>query len=408
MKNKTTLIAVLVFALGTLMLLGTSYSLLTNSIVSDEAYGFNVANFDVSFTDNTQITITGIPTSDDDGIKNSKEYTFQVNNNSDYDINYRLDIFENGKDEMKDVIHYVYSINDGEYSDVLSLKDNYTLKQNKVLEVNTMDVYKVKIWLSEEADESYMNKSFSASIVISATPNEYKYATNVIEKLAKENKDGLMEVDGNFRYSKNDSLNYVWFNCQNGFTNGEDFCEKWRIIGSFYNKSQNSLEEYRSLKIVATNVYEDVNYNNEDKTGDYDDSYINTFANGSYYDKLSEETQNLILKAKWNIGEVNSSIFAKALEDEEKKNYYAYVGLINISDYLYLQKESFFNRNNTLFLNKTNGLVNVLDEKVVEGKNDNNYHFVPCVYLRGDVSITSGDGSLDNPYELMIKYPLNY
>ena len=408
MKNKRTLIALLVFVLGTVMLLGTSYSLLTNSLVSDEAYGFNVANFDVSFTDDTKITVTGIPTSDDDGIKNSKEYTFQVNNTSDYDINYRLDIIENSSYEMKDVIHYVYSVNDSEYSEVLVLKDNFTLKQNKVLEVNTIDVYKVKIWLSEEADESYMNKSFSASIVLSATPNEYKYATNVMEKLAKENKDGVMEVDGNLRYSKKDSLNYVWFNCQSGFTKGEDYCEKWRIIGSFNNKSDKSSEEYRSLKIVATNVYDDINYNNEEASGNYDESYINTFANGSYYDKLSEETQSLILNARWNIGEVNSLVYAKALEEEEKETYYANIGLINVSDYLYLQNEAFFNRNNTLLLNKTNGLVNLLDESIITGNNDNNYHFVPCVYLRGDVSIISGDGSMDNPYELMIKYPLNY
>ena len=70
MKNKTRVIALLIFGLGTVMLLGTSYSLITNSLVSDESYGFNVANFDVSFTDNTKITVTGIPTSDEDGIKN--------------------------------------------------------------------------------------------------------------------------------------------------------------------------------------------------------------------------------------------------------------------------------------------------------------------------------------------------
>ena len=408
MKNKTRMIAVLVFALGTVMLLGTSYSLLTNSIVSNEAYGFNVANFDVSFTDDAKITVSGIPTSDFDGVKNSKEYTFQVNNNSDYDINYRLDIVENGQDEMKEVIHYVYSVNDSEYGDILSLKDNYTVKQNKVLEVNTTDVYKIKIWLSEDADESYMNKSFSATIVLSATPNEYKYATNVIEKLAKENKDGLIEVDGNFRYSKKDSLNYVWFNCKDGFTKGEDYCEKWRIIGSFNNSSENSKEEFRSLKIVASESYDDIAYNNEEENGNYNESYINTFANGSYFDKLSNETQSLILKAKWNIGEVSNLVYAKALEDEEKESYYAYIGLVNVSDYLYLRNESFFNRDNSLLLNKTNGLVILLDENIIEGKNEDNYHFVPCVYLRGDVSITSGEGSLDDPYELIIKYPLNY
>ena len=408
MKNKTRLIAIMIFGLGTIMLLGTSYSLITNNLVSDEAYGFNVANFDVSFTDDTKISVTGIPTSDEDGIRNSKEYTFKINNNSDYDINYRLDILENSSIKMSEVIHYVYSINGGEYSDILSLKDDFTIKQNKKLEINATDIYKIKIWLSEDADESYMNKLFSASIVLSATQNEYKYATSVIERLANNNQDNVVEVDGIYRYGKKDSPNYVWFNCKDGFTNGEDYCEKWRIIGSFNNKSEHSREEYKSLKIVSTNYFDDIAYNDDENSGNYDESYINTFANGAYYDKLEENTQDLILKARWNIGEVNKNIYSGVLEDEESKSYYANIGLISISDYLYLGNESFLLGDNSLFLNKTNGIVNILGEGIISGENNKNYHFVPCVYLRSDVSIITGDGSIDNPYELGIKYPMNY
>ena len=408
MKNKTYVIAVLMFGLGTIMLLGTSYSLINNSIVSDEVYGFNVADFDVSFNDDTKITVSGIPTSDEDGIKNSKEYTFKVNNNSDYDINYRLDVLENSKDTMGEVIHYVYSLNDSPYSDVLSLKNNYTIKQNKKLDINATDVYKIKIWLSEDADESYMNKSFSASIILSATQHEYKYASMVLERLESDKKDNVSNDNGILRYTKKDSPNYVWFNCDNGFTKGEDYCEKWRIIGSFNNKSENSLEEYKSLKIVSTTSFDDVAYNNEEKLGNYDDSYINTFANGLFYDKLSEDSQKLILKARWNIGEIKNKVFASAIEDEESKTIYSYVGLPNASDYLYLGNESFLVGDNSLLLNKTNGLVNVLNDGIETGENDKSYHFVPCVYLRGDVSIISGDGSINNPYELGIKFPMNY
>ena len=408
MKNKMTLIALLVFGLGTVLLLGTSYSLIMNNIVSSESYGFNVANFDVSFTDDTKITVSGIPTSDDDGIKNSKEYVFKINNNSDYDINYRLDILENSAIKMGEVIHYAFSVNDSEYSKVLSLKDNITLKQNKLLQVNSTDVYKVKIWLSEDADESYMNKSFSATIVLSATQNEYKYASSVIERLANNNQDNVVSIFGGYRYNKKDSPNYVWFNCENGFTKGEDYCEKWRIIGSFDNTSEKAIENYKSLKIISTKVFDDVSYNNDEKIGNYDESYINTFANGSYFDQLDEDTQKLILKAKWNIGEVHGNTYENAKEEEKSNTYFAYIGLANISDYLYLKEESFIYGDNSLLLNKTNGTVNILGDNVTEGENDKNYHFVPCLYLRGDVSITSGDGSIDDPYELGIKYPMNY
>ena len=407
MKNMMSKVALLVLGLGTVMLLGTSYSLINNSLVSDETFGFEVANFDVSFNDNNKISISSIPQDDTDGIKNSAEYTFDVKNNGDHDINYRLDIVLNGTDEMKNYIHYVYSINGEEYSDVLSLSNNSTVKQNKTLTKKSKDIYKLKLWLSIDADESFMNKSFSANIILNASLNDYKYAFNVIEKLGLNKQDSVEYVNGDYRYSKKDAPNYVWFNCKDGFTTGADYCEKWRIIGSFDNKSEKSKEEYPSLKIVSTKVINDITYNNEVKTGSYDDSYVDTYANGFYYDSLEEEAQKLVLKARWNIGEVKSTTLLESTKEELSMYYYANIALPNLSDYIYLQDESFF-PSNIMFLNKTNGNVNVLGNTIINADNYYNYGFLPCLYLRGDVSITSGDGTADNPYELMVKYPLNY
>ena len=263
------------------------------------------------------------------------------------------------------------------------------------------------MWLSDDADEKYMNKSFSASILLTATQNEYKYASNVIEKLGNTGKDNVVRVDTSYRYNKKDAPNYVWFNCKDGFTKGDSYCEKWRIIGSFDNKSELRSDLYPSLKIINTNAYNVISYN-LDENNNFDEAYINSFANGFYFDNLSNDTQKLILKAKWNIGNVTSSNYEEAIKEEKNNTYYAYVGLANISDYLYLKEESFILNNNTLLLNKTNGIVNILNENITKGNNLNNYKFVPCVYLRGDVSIISGDGKENNPYELAIRYPLNY
>ena len=345
MKNMMSKVALLVLGLGTVMLLGTSYSLINNSLVSDETFGFEVANFDVSFNDNNKISISSIPQDDTDGIKNSAEYTFDVKNNGDHDINYRLDIVLNGTDEMKNYIHYVYSINGEEYSDVLSLSNNSTVKQNKTLTKKSKDIYKLKLWLSIDADESFMNKSFSANIILNASLNDYKYAFNVIEKLGLNKQDSVEYVNGDYRYSKKDAPNYVWFNCKDGFTTGADYCEKWRIIGSFDNKSEKSKEEYPSLKIVSTKVINDITYNNEVKTGSYDDSYVDTYANGFYYDSLEEEAQKLVLKARWNIGEVKSTTLLESTKEELSMYYYANIALPNLSDYIYLQDESFFPSN---------------------------------------------------------------
>lgn len=405
--KKTYVIALLVFSLGALMLLGSSYSLIVGNLVSDETYSFDVANFNVQFLDNKEIKISGIPEDDVTGLKNSQEFSFTISNNSDYDVNYRLDIIENNAINMSRVIHYVYAINDGGYSDVLNLGDYSTINQNKVLKVNEKDTYRIKMWLSLEADEEFMNKTFSANISLVATQNEYKYATNVIEKLAKNNQDNVVVSKNNYRYLKGEN-NYLWFNCQEGFTTGDDYCEKWQIIGSFKNSTEKTRNEYMMLKIVNTKAYENIPFNNQEKLGDYDESYIETFANGSYYDKLSDQAKKYLIKAKWNIGTTSGTSYDKALNEEAKKTYYSNIGLLNVSDYLFIAKESFLKVDNLMFINKNASDVNVLHTALDTGKASESYAFVPCLYLRPDVSIVKGDGSINNPYEIAIKYPMNY
>ena len=51
-KNKTLVIASLVLMVGIIMMLGTSYSLITNTLVTDEGYRFDVESFNVEFLDN--------------------------------------------------------------------------------------------------------------------------------------------------------------------------------------------------------------------------------------------------------------------------------------------------------------------------------------------------------------------
>ncbi len=409
MKNKTFVIATIIMSLGVIMLLGTSYSMISNTIVSEESYGFNVANFDVEFQDNTQISLGGIPTSDEDGLKKSKEFTFTVLNNSDFDVNYRLDIIENSIFPMKDVIKYAYSLNNGEYEKINLLSDNYTINQNKVLKKKAKDVYKIKLWLSLEADETYMNKKFQASISLLATHNENKYATNVIEYLGTNNLDGVQSENDNYRYTNNQK-NYVWFNCVDNYTKGEDYCEKWQIIGSFKNSFKDSSSQYQMIKLTNNKVIEDITFNNKDLDGNYENSYINTFANGIFYDKLNDKEKNMMVNAKWNIGSTNKKDFNNAYKDEILETTFAYVGLLNITDYLYLKENNWIKTDNQLFtLNKNGDNVNLLSKDgIVSLDSKKEAGFMPVIYLRPDVSIISGTGTQASPYELDIKYPMNF
>lgn len=409
MKNRTVVLASMLLVVGALMLLGSSYSLITG-VVSDTSFGFEVSNFDVEFLDNNKISLSGIPMSDDEAINKSKEFTFTVANNSMKDVNCRLDIIENSETEMSDVIKYVYSLNNDTYSSTYVLKDNSTIKQNKVLKKGEKDTYKLKMWLSIDADESVMNKIFSASISLQATQNDFKYATSVIEYLANNNMDNVKGNMNNYRYTGSNPNNYVWFNCKDNYSKGKDNCEIWRIIGSFDNTWENNSESYKMLKIVRNDVMEEINFNNEEMEGDFDSSYINTFLNGSYYVLLNDSAQNLIMKANWNIGKIsNDNNFSNVYYMEENKKYYANVGLLNVSDYLYLGSDNYLNSDkNILTLNKKDNDVNVINNGINTLPSEDLYNYLPCVYIRPDVSIVSGDGSINSPYELGIKYPMNY
>ena len=390
------------------MLMGSSYSIINSGVVTDEEYRFNVASFDVEFQDNKSISLNGLPISDEDGMKTSKEFTFVVNNNSDFDVNYRLDIIENGPYKMSDVIKYSYSINNSQYTDIHLLSDNYTIKQNKVLKSNSQDSYKIKMWLSIDADERYMNKKFSASISLVATHNENKYATNVLEYLNGHGQDNVVLDMGNLRYTKEEPNNYVWFNCMNNYTKGTDYCEKWRIIGSFKEKIQNNGEEYAFLKIMG-NYLDNLSFGNNDLNGDFSNSYINTYLNGLYYDNLSDDTKALIWKGKWYIGNTKSNVYLTSYYDEQKVSTYANIGLLNVSDYLFLQNNSWIkNDKNILTINRYDDKVNIITNKGIRQEDiKKEVGIIPVVYLRSDVSIINGDGSFNNPYELQIKFPMN-
>lgn len=409
MKNKNLFLTSFILILGIVFLLGSSYSLITNMEVTENGYSFTVADFKATFLDNKQIAINSIPISDNDALKNSKEYVFNVSNNSEHDVNYRLDIMENSTFTMGNVIKYSYSLNGSGFNSVNLLSDNYTIAQNKVLKKGEVDTYKIKMWLSIDADETYMNKKFSATISLLATSNEYKYATNVIETLANNSQDGVVKVNNEFRYLNMNSLNYVWFNCQDNYTRGDNYCEKWRIIGSFDNNWQKSNSNYKMLKIMDNKVYSNVAFNNDDKNGDYNDSYIETYANGYYYDKLNTHAKDLIIKAKWNIGKTDTTVYNASYEKEQTKSYYNNIGLLNVSDYLYLGNNSWFQLTDIQTLNKNNDDINVITSNgIISRDSKEELGFVPVVYLKPDVSIVSGNGSFDSPYELVVKYPMNY
>ena len=367
------------------MLLGSSYSLIIDKNNLDNI--ISISKFDNFYQKDIVMTLT-----------NNKvlEYPIKIENNSGEDIKYRIDItsFDNKK---SDIINYSYTLNNYK-SEVNKLSDNLNIIQNQKLENNMTDDYKIKIFFNEFNDDI---NPYNIVLNVIAIKN-IDYATDLIDTLPDT------ESNNEIRFIGSNPNNYVWFNCDEYYTFGSSHCEKWRIIGSFNTQIEGNSTLYKSLKIIRDLPLDDASFNKDELDGNYDNSFINSYLNGAYYEKMSDSTKKLIFKSKWNIGNTESLNYKMAYQEEQKEFYYAYIGLISPSDYLYSNNKWMNYDREIMLLNKNNSYINVINNGLTKDDSYKDMSFIPSIYLKGDVSFINGDGSINNPYELKIIYPLIY
>jgi len=357
MKNRIVFTSVFILIIGIVMLFGSSYSLIMDKVSNDNT--ININNIDNIYNKNVNIK------------NENNRFIFKINNNTNIDINYRLDITN-----ISNNFEYNVLLNNN-YIDI----DSYTINQNRVLEVGNNDIYIVEL---------ISGNISNLNISIYATKNIDKYAHNVIERLSIQSNE-ISKDNKDFRYNDINPNNYISFNN-----------ELWRIIGSF------NIDNYYSLKIMKATPSDKTNFNNMELTGDYDNSYVNTYLNGSYYEKLDDNYKKMIRKVNWNIGNTSVNNFYDSINNEKKKTYNTYIGLISPSDYLYLGHNNWIKYNEKIMLlNKNNNYINVINNGITINNQYEELYYIPCLYLRSDVSIISGDGTILNPYKLDIIYPLN-
>lgn len=375
--NKSLIISVLVMGLGLLMLVGTSYSLIRKTSVTNNSYGLSVGDIKVDFNgEENNITLeNGVPISDSDGIKGDKEFTFVVSNTGDYTANYSIAIDETSVEKIGKVIKYSYSLNDSNYIVPKTIEESNYINQNVILEQGKSDTYKIKVWLDIDADASYMGKEFTAKITLSSTQNDYKYASSVVDILGKDNKDGVKLINNNYYYTSGNN-NYVWFNCDDGYTKGINHCERWQIIGTFDNSWENGINNYKVVKIINPQNSGKIKYND----------FVNKL-NVDYYNDLKLSAKDMLLNGKWDDGR------------------YLEVGMISENDYTNIK--DWLVIDNLMFY-PNNEYKGIIDKNITSLDENGEYNYLSSVYLKPDVSIIDGYGTLDNPYELSIKFPMSY
>ena len=262
-----------------------------------------------------------------------------------------------------------------------------------------------------------------------------------------------------YRYIGSSPNNHIKFNCDSDGTN----CETWRILGVFSVDDGTGYIEER-IKIVRDNGLDSkMAWNNSEDSNsknDWENSSLNTFLNGNYYERsgeaenygLKESARNMIDNVVFYLGgNANDNLANQSAEDIYKwergtTTYYSNnfstsftgkVGLMYPSDgymvygkevnescynnpngcrsenedvtaswiYNSIIAETNFETNNTWlispFARHANHAVAIDGTGFFNnGKVTNTFIIRPIVYLKSNVNIYYGDGSKDNSYSL--------
>jgi len=303
--------------------------------------------------------------------------------------------------------------------------------------------------LSEHITNLYLNNKNAESVTNNSI--SYGYAS-IYDKDEDDNTSGgLMNDrlgnkdigidDGNVRYYGANPNNYIDI----GDRDSDDNIIPWRIIGVFKNMILANGTEDTLVKVVRSESIGKIEWHDDGTINWYNDwhnatlqTYLNT---GEYYTELSQNVKNKIVKVKWNLGGWNDhSIYPNQIYEYERGNkkcstctydtiWEGNIALMYPSDYGYAADLSMcsmvlyeYNTDTTNCVDTDwlfNGVVQWLLTPYSSGNTrawavnsagyvhrgynvNDDYSVRPVLYLNSNLSIKSGDGSQNNPYQLMV------
>ena len=401
MKKQITICLTLLIICGLAYITNTSYSLIQKTVLGLNTYEITTGVFSLQVSNNNILELKNEkPVYDDIGIQNENELTFDITNIGNYNARYSIKLETEEKTIDLNYIRYCIDYGYGyDVENTNSLGNNNYLVQNILLKQNEINSYKVKVWLDIDTTEEYMNKTITLKLKIDSTQEYSKYAVDVIEELYNLNQDNIYLDNDTYYFNGEVDNNYVTFNN-----------ELWQIVGIEENNYENSNISYQVLKLIKEESAFKMAYDNIKPS--FITSNIYDYLNNDYYNQIEEKSKNMILKAKYNVGtsSINSGIVTNKI-DEASSSTYSYVGLLNLTDYQRSLNNGTWIKKDTMFLNNSDlegTNVNVLKNNELQEIDLNTKFSVrPVVYLRPDVSIVEGIGTIDNPYTLEIKYPMN-
>ena len=381
-----------------ILLIGTSYALLRSSEQGNNPYVMNVGLLEVTFQDSATNSLNlenAVPMTDNEGMNQASELTFTVQNTGDLAAGYDIYIEETSTSpEFKTVIRFISNKNDTGYNSPKTLSEDYYIEQDGVLAVGESATYKVKLWLSETADNTYMNKTFTARIVVdSYQTNDLK--ANIMSQIISNQTDSCqtyVEEDG-ITYISGSSdcidFNYVWYSGK-----------LWRITAIYPDGTMKMITD----DAITTIVYgENVNFYIDDSNK----SWIYQWLNEDFLSTLYNYKNIIVTDASWNATNSNEADVSTKLPETTMVT--APVGLLNSYEY-YKSYQNVGYSNGYLNIGYFWWLLNpysssniwfIYDYGSVGNRSLSNTDGVrPSIVLQSGITINGGTGTSDNPYTI--------
>ena len=276
----------------------------------------------------------------------------------------------------------------------------------------------------------------------------------IIEAAYGENQDILAydeTVDNNLRYIGADPNNYVYFNCADYDSPSSSTCDLWRIIGIF-NENSHGISGEKLVKIIRNESIGDI-YWDSANTNNWSTASLQKTLNGDYLNGSgsyaatgikNDTTRNMIASVTWKLGSGIYAMTASMFYEQERgttvngnpTTWQGKIALMYPSDYEYAtsggattnrevclaelsdwSSSSFSDcKNNDWIFNndyqwtltpgeyfyevfniELDGLVKTDSDGLAELKGVR-----PTLYLSKNITISGGDGTINNPYILKV------
>ena len=397
--------------LSIVLLMGTSYALLRSSHQGENTYTMNVGTLQVTFVDSETNALTlenAYPMTDDEGMSEAKELTFTVKNTGTVLAKYSVYIEETSTTpEFKSVIRFISNKNNTGYNSPKTLSEDKYIDSESYLDVSETAVYKVKAWISDAADSTYMNKTFTARIVVtgeqtSITP---EYIRNVIKSKQTStcktyvDEDGITYVSGTKDCI---NFNYVWYSGK-----------LWRITAINKDGTMKMITD-DSITNISYNPDGDVNFYDVSKKDytTYTGSYMYQFLNEDFLDTLYNYQNIIVEDSTWNIttsSSKNTKLPETTLINSSTIGKNTPVGLLNSYEY-YLSYKNTSDSSGYLYNGYLWWLLNPYSSSDVwdvhsHGNLHNNvpsyaHTARPSINLKSNIQLSGGSGTKDDPYTI--------